>query len=36
MSAADHGPVVGGLSQHVRDEIDHWLAKFRQNASARP
>jgi len=20
--------VVGGLSQHVRDEIDHWVAKF--------
>ena len=28
MSEADHGPVVGGLSQHVRDEIDHWVAKF--------
>ena len=28
MSEADHGAVVGGLSQHVRDEIDHWLAKF--------
>jgi len=28
VSEADHGPVVGGLSQHVRDEIDHWVAKF--------
>ena len=28
MSERDHGPVVGGLSQHVRDEIDHWVAKF--------
>ena len=28
MSEADHGPVAGGLSQHVRDEIDHWVAKF--------
>jgi NADH-quinone oxidoreductase subunit E len=28
VSEADHGPVVGGLSQHVRDEIDHWAAKF--------
>ena len=28
MSEADHGPVVGGLTQHVRDEIDHWVAKF--------
>ena len=28
MSETDHGPVVGGLSQHVRDEIDHWVAKF--------
>jgi NADH-quinone oxidoreductase subunit E len=25
---ADHGEIVGGLSQHVRDEIDHWVAKF--------
>ena len=28
MSEADHGEIVGGLSQHVRDEIDHWVAKF--------
>jgi len=28
VSQADHGPVVGGLSQHVRQEIDRWVAKF--------
>jgi NADH-quinone oxidoreductase subunit E len=28
VSEADHGPVAGGLSQHVREEIDHWVAKF--------
>ncbi len=28
MSGADHGEIVGGLSRHVRDEIDHWVAKF--------
>jgi NADH-quinone oxidoreductase subunit E len=25
---ADHGEIVGGLSKHVRDEIDLWVAKF--------
>ena len=28
MTQSDHGEIVGGLSQHVRDEIDHWVAKF--------
>jgi NADH-quinone oxidoreductase subunit E len=28
VSETDHGPVPDGLSQHVRDEIDHWVAKF--------
>jgi NADH-quinone oxidoreductase subunit E len=28
VSETDHGPVADGLSQHVRDEIDHWVAKF--------
>jgi len=25
---ADQGEIVGGLSKHVRDEIDLWVAKF--------
>ena len=28
MTHADHGEIVGGLSKHVRDEIDLWVAKF--------
>jgi len=28
VSEADHGEIMGGLSRHVRDEIDHWVAKF--------
>ena len=28
MSEATHGTAGGALSQHVREEIDHWLAKF--------
>ena len=28
MRVANHGTAGGALSQHVREEIDHWLAKF--------
>jgi NADH-quinone oxidoreductase subunit E len=28
VSEHTHGPSGGALSQHVRDEIDHWLTKF--------
>jgi NADH-quinone oxidoreductase subunit E len=28
VSGAERGPETGVLSQHVREEIDHWLAKF--------
>ncbi|HEX7375356.1 MAG TPA: NAD(P)H-dependent oxidoreductase subunit E [Steroidobacteraceae bacterium] len=28
MSEATHGATSGTLSQHVREEIDHWLTKF--------
>jgi NADH-quinone oxidoreductase subunit E len=28
VSEATHGATSGPLSQHVRDEIDHWLTKF--------
>ncbi len=28
MREANHGTAGGALSQHVREEIDHWLTKF--------
>jgi NADH-quinone oxidoreductase subunit E len=28
VSNATHGAMGGALSQHVREEIDHWLTKF--------